>query len=333
MKQRLTNEEIASVCTRLGHLVHAGVVLGSSAELLGGDLGKALDRGLPLWEAMASAAFPPSVTALVRIGEETGKLEQALFALADYHTQRHRTVRLLQSAIHYPAMTLGLMGIVVGVLLVKVLPIFDQVYASLGSRLTGVAAGLLHLGGWIQAALPVLFAVLGLGLVLAVLFAKWAAFREKVTGIWQKHLGDRGISRKFNNARFAQGLAMAMGSGMALEEALELSANLMEDPGSAGRCRSCANAVKGGADLTAALEENGLLDNTGCALLQLGLRSGSADAVMTDIARQQMERAEEDLDRAIAAVEPTMVLLASVLVGLILLSVMLPLMNILSALG
>ena len=334
MKQPLSQGEIGDICARLGHLVHAGVGLAGGGTLLGGPVGKALEAGLPCSEAMAAAGgFPQAVTALVRIGEESGRLEQALSALAEYYQQRHRTQRLLTSALWYPAMTLVLMLVVVGVLLVRVLPIFDQVYASLGTHMTGAAAGLLQLGKGIRALLPVLFVLLGVGAILCLLTAWWPAFREKVTGCWQKAFADRGIRRKFSNARYLQGLALATGSGMALEQALELAAELMEDPSGARRARDCAEAVRQGMALDTALEAQQLLDHTGCALVKLGIRSGQCEQVLADIAQKRLEQAQEDLEDAIGKIEPALVMGSSVLVGLILLSVMLPLMDILSVLG
>ena len=340
MKQKiLSNDNIAAVCVQLGHLIHAGIRLSQGASLLEGNpaaalLSEKLEEGLPLWNAMeAAGCFPQGVAALVRIGEESGRLEEALFALADYYEMRCRTGKLLQNTLRYPAMTLSLMLLVVGVLLVKVLPIFDQVYASLGSRLTGVAAGLLQLGSWIKGGLPMFFGLLALALILALLYAKWEAFRRNATLFWQRKFGDRGVSRKFNNARFVQGIAMAITSGMAMEEAVDLAAELIGDPGGKQRCRSCADAIRNGKSLANALKENALLDSASCALLDVGIRGGSADTILADIAKKQMFLAQVALESVISKMEPTLVMTASILVGMILLSVMLPLMDILSVLG
>ena len=68
-------------------------------------------------------------------------------------------------------------------------------------------------------------------------------------------------------------------------------------------------------------------------MLSLGLREGSGDRVMAEIARRLMEDANEALEETVAKIEPAMVLGASVLVGIILLSVMLPLSGIMAAIG
>jgi type IV pilus assembly protein PilC len=70
-----------------------------------------------------------------------------------------------------------------------------------------------------------------------------------------------------------------------------------------------------------------------CRLLQVGFRSGSGDRVMETVADAMMEDARESLEKTIGRIEPAMVLVSSLLVGLILLSVMLPLADILAVLG
>ena len=241
MKRKLSNDEIASLCLELSLLLHAGVGTGDALSLLAQEeehrgmlsaMAEQVDGGKTLSTALReSGVFPVYVCGLVEVGERTGRTEEALAALSRYYEERVRIGRRVRSALLYPAVMLALMLVVIGVLLVKVLPIFDDVYASLGGRLTGVAAGLLNLGRWIEGAMPVLYLILA-GLVLVVLvFGLVGPLRRGVVSLWQKTRGDRGVSRKLNNARLAQALAMGMASGLPVEEAVSLSANLMEGEG------------------------------------------------------------------------------------------------------
>ena len=137
-----------------------------------------------------------------------------------------------------------------------------------------------------------------------------------------------------NNARLAQALSMGMASGLPMEESLALSAGLMEDaPGAKARCLDCQSRMENGSTLGEAMGASGLLPAGACRLLELGQRSGSADTVMAKIASDLDEEGQAALEDAVSRVEPALVLVCSVLVGCILLSVMLPLMNIMSAIG
>ena len=342
MKRLISNDDIASLCLELALLLHAGVSTGDALSLLAeeGDrrgmlkaMAEQVDSGETLSAALReSGAFPTYVCGLVEVGERTGRTEEALSALSRYYEDRVRLARRVRSALLYPAVMLALMLVVIGVLLVKVLPIFDDVYASLGGRLTGVAAGLLTLGRWLEGAMPVLFAVLAAVAALVLLFTAVGPLRRGILSLWHRTRGDKGVSRKLNNARLAQALAMGMASGLPVDEAVELSANLMEG-GAKERCERCRKRLEGGESLGDALKKSGLLPARQSRLLELGQRSGAGDASMEKIARDLSEEGEAALDALVGRVEPALVLVCSVLVGLILLSVMLPLMHIMSAIG
>ena len=180
--------------------------------------------------------------------------------------------------------------------------------------------------------MPVLYIVVALLALLVLLFSVVDPLRREVVSWWQRTRGDKGVSRKLNNARLAQALAMGMASGLPVEEAVALSAGLMEG-GAKKRCESCQERLENGESLGNALKESGLLPARQSRLLELGQRSGAGDASMEKIARDLSEEGEAALDALVSRVEPALVLVCSVLVGLILLSVMLPLMHIMSAIG
>jgi type IV pilus assembly protein PilC len=261
-------------------------------------------------------------------------MEEALSALARYYEDRARLDRRVRSALLYPAVLLLLMLVVIVVLLSRVLPVFNDVYASLGGQLTGVAGGLLTLGRALDTAMPVLCVLLALVVLFLAAFAAGGRFREWLLGKWRRKMGDRGVSRRLNTARFAQALAMGLRSGLPLEEALSLSEKLQGDvPSAQARCQDCLDRLERGDDLAGAMRESGVLPASSCRLLALGQRSGTGDAVMEEVARRLTEEGEQSLEEKLSRVEPALVLVTSLLVGAILLSVMLPLMNIMTAIG
>ena len=113
----------------------------------------------------------------------------------------------------------------------------------------------------------------------------------------------------------------------------EGNADMRELLGGRARCEACRGLLEGGARLSAALEESGVLPRRSCRLLELGERGGAGDLAMEKIAADLMEEGEAALEELTGRVEPSLVLACSLLVGVILLSVMLPLMNIMSAIG
>ena len=343
----LSHLEIADLCRELTLLLHAGVRLDDGLYLLAEEektaarkdlltrLAQRVETGAFLSEAFEeTGCFPVYLTGLLQVGERVGRTEEALDALCRYYETRDAMDRRVRSALTYPAILLLTMLAVIVVLLSRVLPVFNEIYASLGGQLTGVAGGLLLLGRALDAAMPVLCAVLALVLLFLVAFSLHGGFRARVLGFWRTRQGDRGVSRKMNDAHFAQALSMGYRSGLPLEEAVELAGQLLRDvPSAAARCMDCRDRLLRGEELSQALGATGLLSAANCRLLSLGLRGGTADSVLEEIARRMSDEAELALESRVAKVEPALVLVTSVLVGAILLSVMLPLMNIMTAIG
>jgi type IV pilus assembly protein PilC len=240
----------------------------------------------------------------------------------------------LSSAFLYPAMLMTALLAVVFMLLVWVLPIFDEVYAELGSHLTGLAGALLSFGKLLRRALPVLLAIVAV--IVALIFAlrfsrsfrKWMAERLKTV------CGDRGIVRQINTARFIQALSMAISSGISSEQAVALAIPLSDSSVAfRQRCEACLSALESGTSLPHALRDTELMSAADARLLDAGLRSGQADKVMVEIARRSLDDSQGATERLAARLEPMMMVIACVLVGAVLLSVMLPLMRIMTAIG
>lgn len=344
---RLTKMEISDLCQELAYLLHAG---GSSADTLAllaeqepredlskllRDMANQIDDGESLDGVFRkSGCFPNYMCALLSVGVRTGRTEDTLNALARYYEGRAELDRQIRSALLYPSILLLIMLVVVVVLLVEVLPIFNSVYAELGGSLTGVAGGLLALGKSLGKIMPLLCVLLGAAVLFLAFFALSPSFRDRALNVWRKKWGNRGVSAKLNTARLAQSMAMCLSSGLPLDEALTLSADLLDDiPAASEQCKACIRKLEDGEKLTAAMGETGLLPPPQCRLLELGMKSGSDDIVMQQISERLSDEAEIALQEKVGQVEPSLVLITSVLLGLILLSVMLPLMNIMSAIG
>ena len=346
-KVQLSKLQIADLCRELALMLHAGIGTGDGLFLLAEeekdaalkemltDMAKAVDAGAFLAQAFEDAGcFPVYMSGLLNVGERVGRLEEALMALSKYYENKDRLERQITNALTYPVILLILMLVVIVVLLTRVLPVFNDVYASLGGQLTGVAWGLLVFGQALDKLLPVLVVVLAVVLILLAVFVFHSGLRAKMLALWNRHFGDKGVSRKLNNARFAQALSMGLSSGLAPEEAVDMAALLLADiPKAAERCKKCRDLLLENVSLADALGEAELMSPSACRLLTLGIRSGSGDTVMEDLENRMQEEAHHEVERTAAKVEPALVLITTVLVGAILLSVMLPLMNIMTTIG
>ena len=346
-KLKLSYEEIGALCSNLALLIHSGTGSADALAVLAEDtenkvlaerlkvMSEEADGGASLSQLFEKdEAFPKYLSTLLKVGERTGHTEESLDSLSDYYYGQSRLSGQLRDALVYPSILLVVMLLVIGVLLVKVLPVFDEVYKQLGAGLSGVAGGLLSFGRLISKLMPFLAAVLLAIVVFILLFANSEEFRGKAVLWWRKKHGGKGLSWEISSAHFAQAFAMGLSSGMPTEEAIELAAEVLSEVPAAGeRCKAAAKAVAEGRSLPDVLAEEKLLPSAEARLLKTALKSGKGDECIKDIAERLTDRGERSIRQAVSRVEPAIVIISCILVGLILLCVMLPLMNIMAAIG
>lgn len=347
IKAQLNYTACASLFKSLALLTESGVTLADGFLIIADEeeneacasLFRSVAADLESGEAFYSAlektqAFPAYAIGLIDVAERVGKLEETFRALSRYYDERERMKNSIKHALTYPSVILLMMFAVIVVLLSKVLPIFDEVYGSLGSSLTGFAGGLLAIGEFLSAAMPYLGALLGFAVIIGAVIALFPSLAEKIKKLSLRLFGDRGVARKINNAHLTEALSLALSSGMPIEEGMELASRLLGDtPGALARCRACQKEIEEGSPLPETLEKYSFISKSSCRMLNLGIRSGNVDGVMADIAQRMSNEAEEALEAVTSRIEPALVLVTSFLVGAILAAVMLPLINIMKALG
>ena len=181
MKHKLTAQELCNFCQQLGVLIHSGmgpleslhILLEESTtdtdrEVLSNLLSSMEKTGSLSQAVTDSGFFSDSMAAYIKTGEQTGCLDEILDSLSEHYEQEQETSEQIRSAITYPLLMLGMMGIVIVVLLVKVLPIFRQVFQQMGMEMNGFSSRLLNAGNVITrySAFFLILAVLLIGCIL-----------------------------------------------------------------------------------------------------------------------------------------------------------------------
>lgn len=340
-------EYLSVFCMELYLISRAGIPFSEGVALLRDDekdsykrtvlehLYQQLELGEPVAAAMRTAGgFPVYVIEMVEIGQRTGHLEDVFQALAGYYERLDQLRQSLRNAVLYPAVLLVMMLFVVLVLLVKVLPIFQAVFQQLGAELSPVALLLMKLGQALGRYGLGLVALLGVAVLAAVVVLRNTERREAAVQWLQRKSENWQLSRRIASSRLAEALVLTLSSGMDINDGLDMASHLLNNQTMQEKINQCKRAMLlDGKSFAEASLDNGLFAPLYCRMIAVGFRTGSVDSVLREVARRSAEQVEDYLEATLNKVEPTLVILLSVLVGLILLSVMLPLTSIMSAIG
>lgn len=291
-------------------------------------------EGDSLYETMREAGvFPEYLLRMVMLGEETGNLESTFHSLGGYYEERYRMLRSLKEAAAFPIVLLVVMAVVAVILLTKVMPVFQSVFAQLGSTLPPFSMALLHFGQMLERGRYVFLTVLAATAGAALFAAASPKRRQKLGAAWNRFFYQTKLGRLYGYSRFASALSMAVSSGQSLDRALELAEEFCTDSGLTEKIRACRKAHEEGEAFEDAVKKQELLSPMYCRMLSVGIRTGDLDTALSEIAGRSAREAAGGVTKAASMIEPAVVILLSVMTGVLLLSVMLPLVGVLSSFG
>lgn len=340
----LAPDELSAFCSQMSMLLQAGISERESLCILKEDMQDAASAGLlsamaaksetgaPFSEVLEDVGvFPRYLIDMVRVGESAGRLDDVLNAMTDYYEREKSIKESVKNAVAYPSIMLLLMLVVILVLSVKVLPIFSRVFSQLGAQVSVFARGILNLGSTLGRISGAIIALLITVAVLLALMRLTKGGRRALTVAFSAFPLTKSISSKTAMGRFAGAMALMLSSGMDVDHALDMAGRLVDHPVMTPRVTKCKAMISQGTPFAQAISECKIFSGVYARMVSVGFKTGSVDKVFAQLADKCENEISDELSRIVGIIEPSLVALLSMVVGLILLSVMLPLMGIMSS--
>ncbi|MCR4757126.1 MAG: type II secretion system F family protein [Butyrivibrio sp.] len=344
--KKLNNYEIASFCRQMALLMKAGITPSDSIDILMEEqndpaalkilssISQVLSSGEKFHVALnMSGVFPDYVIHMVTIGEESGNIDIVMDSLADYYEREDNIQANIKNAVSYPLIMVFMMLIVILVLVIKVLPIFEQVFAQLGTNMSGFSQSLLNAGNILNKYSMVFVGILVILAILFFYFSYTAGGKKTFGRLMGKFRPTKKLLEELESERFASGMVLTLSSGMDTYESLSLVKRLVETDAMKKKIETCSTLLVDGDSFPEALEKSKIFTSFYSQMIAVGFKSGSMDKAMKQIAERFEHETERKIFSLISVLEPTLVIVMSIIVGMILLSVILPLMGIMSTIG
>lgn len=334
----LSYEELAGFCDRMATILSAGISSyeGVSAMLTTEEdpqsriilqqIAQSLEQGHSFHHAIHKTnVFPDYVLQMIEIGEHTGNLDNVLASLAAYCRKEASIRENIHRAVFYPILMIVMMLIVMGILIVNVLPIFQDIYSELGAGMSGISYTMLYLSEWLSGHFFYLISAIAVLAVIAALvfFSPYGRGRIARTR----------LQREIAAARFANCMSLSLHAGLDSNQGMEFSKKLVGNLVVEESIRGCQQKVASGERFETALIASGIFSGIYNSMILIGAKTGAMDDTMGKIALAYEELSSQRLYKWISRLEPTLVIVLSVIIGVILLSFLLPLLGIMSGIG
>ncbi len=329
---------------RLAAMTEAGLPLTGSLRLLAAEIpsprlkqhiekaAEKVESGLSLSESFRSGApgLPSILISMVEAGESSGKLDTALQRLSLHFEKKHALEQKVKSATAYPKFIAAVLILVVIFLFAYVVPGFESIFQGMAIELPLLTRAILFLsftvaehGLLIAAAVPVCF----LALQVVLRSKKGLFLREKVKLALPYY---RDLYRKNIIAVFCRTLGTMLGSGIDVLTSLELSGKVTDSSVFAARIEQSRAEIIQGYTITEALLRTGFFPPMVIGLVQTGEQTGSLEKMLERTASFYEQDVEHTLNRLGSILEPLFILLMALIVGTVVISIMLPMFQVIA---
>lgn len=343
--QSISNKEIVILSRQLATLFSAQVsalrifrLLGAEAEnkllqTVLNDVADDLQAGSSISRALGAHpdVFSSFYINMVRSGEESGSLERSFNYLADYLDRTYQVVTKARNALVYPAFVVGVFILVMGLMLTLVIPRITQILIDSGQELPIYTKIVIAISTVLTDYIGVLLVLGSLGGVFLWRFVRTPVGRRAYDElkITIPYIGD--LYRKLYLTRICDNLSTMLASGISMVQALEVTAEVVDNAVYREILENTLLEVKGGRSFADTISEYPEIPGVMSQMAKVGEETGNLSEILVTLAKFYNREVNNAVDTLIGLIEPLMIVLLGLGVGTLLASVLMPIYNLTSS--
>lgn len=338
-KKKITTKDIAVFSRQLATMMSAGVPLVQAFDIVGRGhenpsmqdlimgIKADVEGGSPLAEALGKhpVYFDELFCNLVHAGEQAGVLETLLHKIAEYKEKTESLKAKIKKALTYPTAVIVVACIVTAILLIFVVPTFEELFKGFGADLPAFTQMVIELSRFLQSSW---YIVLGVLIVIGIVFVKLKqrspAFNQALDRLLLHIPAIGAILHKAAISRFARTLATMSAAGVPLVEALRSVAGATGNIIYSNAVLRMRDEVATGHQLQLSMRQANLFPNMVIQMVAIGEESGSLDSMLGKVADFYEEEVDNAVDSLSSLLEPMIMAFLGVIVGGLVIAMYLP---------
>ncbi|MDU2149220.1 MAG: type II secretion system F family protein [Paeniclostridium sordellii] len=344
-KKKLRADQISHFCRQFAIIISSGInsivgleTLGKKAsnKIVSNEINRMVSdikMGSTIADTMLSkeSKFPNLLGAMIATGEETGTLEEVLNSMSTFYEREYRINQKIKNASMYPAIVAITSFIMLFVFTSFILPQMMETVTETGAKLPLMTKMIMHLGNFMKS---YWYLILILGAFLVYEIKKYIK-----TPIGRTHK-DRIVNRvpllgkgvnSIVSMRFSRALYLFVSSGYPILQGLDHIKSSLDNAIAEKSIEKAKEGIVRGETLAENLEKSKYFDPVLTQMIAIGEQTGELEKISKQMAEFYESEAEIYLNRMVAMIEPLMIIIVGIMVGILVIAVFLPMLSIYDA--
>lgn len=266
---------------------------------------------------------------MVKVGEETGKLDQTFLHLADYLDRQYALTSKTRNALIYPAFVIFTFVVVLTLMFTLVIPRLATILEGSGQTIPFYTQMIISFSNFLlnYGFIVIIFLVLGAFWLWRL--AKTKNGKEYLDGIKLRTPAIGNLYKKLYLSRVADNLDTMLTSGIPIIRSLDITAEVVTSPVYRNVLLDVANGVKSGLSLSSSFEKHpDQIPGIMVQMIKVGEETGSLGQILKTVALFYKREVDDAVDTLVSLIEPVMIVMLGVGVGFLLVSILVPVYNI-----
>lgn len=337
--------DLSVFCRQFTSMINAGVTILDTLDMLADqtenkNMGKAIkgvhgeiQKGETMSEALRKypKVFPSIMVSMVAAGEASGKIDVAFERMSEHFEKSAKMKGLVKKAAIYPIIVAVVAVVVVIVMLVKVIPSYEDMFKQLGTDLPAITKMVVAMSDFLVAYWYLMIAVI-VAVIVGIKVFKTTESGQKVFGTFARKMPIFGkLNIKTAASNYARTLSTLVYSGLPMIEALGITAGTMTNYWYAQALEKAKEEVSKGIPLSEPITSCELFPPMVSHMTRIGEETGDLEGMLSRLADYYDEEVELATQSVIAAMEPMIIMVLAVVVGVLVAAIMAPMLSMYTA--
>ena len=273
--------------------------------------------------------FDVIYVSMIRVGEVTGTMAASFSIIANFMQKRQRVESKVKTAMVYPLFLMGFCLVAILILTIKVIPSITEQIIKTGQELPWITQQMMNVSHVLRSA----WVLLVIAVIVAVIWGTRRFFKTERGALWRDKFllwlpifGP--LIKQRVVARFASTLSTLLGSGLSMAESLRVVAETTGNMLMKKAVQHARERILAGADIATPLRESGVIDPAIAHMVAVGEKSGELEMMLKNISQNLEESTDVVIERLSAAVEPLIIVVMAVIIGVIAYATILPILEV-----
>lgn len=332
---KFKTKDLAFNCRQMAAMMSSGLTIVKTLEILckeqtteaakniWRDIYESVQKGESFSSAleMHNGAFPPLLISMVGAGESSGNLDTIMQRLSDQYAKENKLNNKIKGSMTYPIVLLVLCIVIVIGMFTFIMPTFRDMFSD-PDCIPALTKAMFAFSDFLKTKWYVLLIVIAVIIFGAIYAMKIPSMRTKWDRFIIKGPYFGPLVIKVYTGRFSRTLSSLYSSGLPMVECLQRSADVLNNSYISEKFETVIDEVKQGEPLSAAIQRTEIFDSMFCSIIYVGEESGALDDILEKSSDYYEEEADSAIQSLVSMMEPLMIIIMGIAVGLVVASVL-----------